>query len=175
MDEVTSVIVVIGEIFARVRLFLCFEWSDWRYWTRLQGFGGEIGSWKLSYIFRYNEFYEPTTFKKNLNWVFIKFALAQTSLAHFISALVETSRIPTLVAVRSLPPELCGAKKATFHNIICTCHEFNTTPMSILKRRIQNIMNKPLDIGRTYLVDILCGLVESNAAGAYNSVSWPSS
>jgi arginyl-tRNA synthetase len=35
-----------------------------------------------------------------------------------------------------------------------------------------DIVNKPLDIGRTYLADILCGLVESNAAGAYNSISW---
>jgi arginyl-tRNA synthetase len=36
-----------------------------------------------------------------------------------------------------------------------------------------DIVNKPLDIGRTYLADILRDLVESNAAGAYNSISWP--
>jgi arginyl-tRNA synthetase len=36
-----------------------------------------------------------------------------------------------------------------------------------------DILNKPLDIGRSYLADILCSLVECNAAGAYNSISWP--
>ncbi|KAH8588291.1 arginyl-tRNA synthetase [Bisporella sp. PMI_857] len=37
-----------------------------------------------------------------------------------------------------------------------------------------DVLNKPLDIGRSYLADILCSLVESDTVNAYGSVTLPS-
>lgn len=35
------------------------------------------------------------------------------------------------------------------------------------------VLAKPMDIGRAYLADILCSLVESNSDHAYGSIQWP--
>jgi arginyl-tRNA synthetase len=35
-----------------------------------------------------------------------------------------------------------------------------------------DVLNKPLDIGRSYFADILCSLVESDIVNAYGSVTW---
>jgi arginyl-tRNA synthetase len=37
-----------------------------------------------------------------------------------------------------------------------------------------DVLNKPLDIGRSYFADILRSLVECDAVIAYNSIQWPS-
>ena len=36
-----------------------------------------------------------------------------------------------------------------------------------------DVLNKPLDIGRSYLADIFCSLVECDRLVAYNSIQWP--
>lgn len=36
-----------------------------------------------------------------------------------------------------------------------------------------DVLTKPLDIGRIYLADILCSLVECDAKNAYSSIQWP--
>jgi arginyl-tRNA synthetase len=36
-----------------------------------------------------------------------------------------------------------------------------------------NTLNKPLDIGRAYLADILSSLVDCDNVAAYNSIQWP--
>ena len=36
-----------------------------------------------------------------------------------------------------------------------------------------NVLNKPLDIGRSYFADILCSLIDCDAKTAYNSIQWP--
>ena len=36
-----------------------------------------------------------------------------------------------------------------------------------------DVLSKPLDIGRSYLADILCSVVECDATVAYNSIQWP--
>lgn len=36
-----------------------------------------------------------------------------------------------------------------------------------------DVLTKPLDVGRTYLADILCSLVECDAENAYRSIQWP--
>ena len=36
-----------------------------------------------------------------------------------------------------------------------------------------DVLTRPLDIGRTYFADILCSLVECDAANVYSSIQWP--
>jgi len=36
-----------------------------------------------------------------------------------------------------------------------------------------HVLNKPLDIGRSYLADILCSLIDCDPITAYNSIQWP--
>jgi len=36
-----------------------------------------------------------------------------------------------------------------------------------------DVLNKPLDIGRSYLADIFCSLIECDQLVAYNSIQWP--
>jgi len=36
-----------------------------------------------------------------------------------------------------------------------------------------HVLNKPLDIGRSYLADILGNLIDCDPISAYNSIQWP--
>ncbi len=36
-----------------------------------------------------------------------------------------------------------------------------------------HVLNKPLDIGRSYLAEILCSLTDCDPAVAYGSIQWP--
>lgn len=36
-----------------------------------------------------------------------------------------------------------------------------------------DVLNKPLDIGRSYLADILCSLVKCDPMNAYDAIHWP--
>lgn len=36
-----------------------------------------------------------------------------------------------------------------------------------------DVLTRPLDIGRTYFAEILCSVVECDAANAYSSIQWP--
>jgi arginyl-tRNA synthetase len=36
-----------------------------------------------------------------------------------------------------------------------------------------HVLNKPLDIGRSYLADILCSFIDRDPITAYNSIQWP--
>lgn len=36
-----------------------------------------------------------------------------------------------------------------------------------------NVLVRPLDIGRSYLADLLCGIIEGDTSNAFNSISWP--
>jgi len=38
-----------------------------------------------------------------------------------------------------------------------------------------DVLNKPLDIGRSYFADILCSLIKCDATTAYNSIQLPNS
>lgn len=46
-----------------------------------------------------------------------------------------------------------------------------TTPIPAFKSA--DVQNKPLDIGRSYLADIVGGLAKSDPETAYKSIHWP--
>jgi arginyl-tRNA synthetase len=38
-----------------------------------------------------------------------------------------------------------------------------------------DVLVRPLDIGRSYIADVLCSIVEGDASNAFSSISWPNS
>jgi arginyl-tRNA synthetase len=36
-----------------------------------------------------------------------------------------------------------------------------------------DVLVRPLDIGRSYLADLLCNIIEGDATNAFNSIQWP--